>query len=307
MRKNLACIVFAAFGAGCGGGDSNPDAGVLVDAVGAQEAAAAPLPYCTSKPALPSVTDLSGTWVARLAGAQIVTAPIVGTMHILSVYYVVLTIDQRGTDLVADGRYCDRTEIDPPGTLAPVVIPDAWAHTETPVHRTGGFATGLDGFPVLTIDPFTEVVGALASSADALPSKATDRRLVDQDGDGNPGITIVLNGQSIFGSIYSVQQQTTSVSAIAVAPTRVEGELAFSSKQNVLGSDPATIAALYAQSKTSPDPEVCNGSFVMVKLPDALIAGGGAQDGGDVDGGEAMDGGTSGCAWVRANEAALFQ
>src|ERR1035437_3282270 len=100
--------------------------------------------------------------------------------------------------------------------------------------------------------------------------------------------------------------QTTSVSAIAVAPTRVAGVLAFSSKQNVLGSNPATIAALYAQSTTSPDPVVCNSSFVMVRVADELVAVGGAQDGGGADGGEAMDGGTSGCKWVRANEAALF-
>jgi hypothetical protein len=111
----------------------------------------------------------------------------------------------------------------------------------------------------------------------------------------------------------------------------VEGSLAFSSIQNVLGSDPASLtdpnslvgAALTKPGTTSPDPTLCNSTYVMVKIAGAPGGGvdggdvdGGDVDGGDVDGGDVDGGGVDGggvdggggvsCEWVRANEASLF-
>ena len=307
-------MAFAVFGAGCGGGGSNPDAQATEAAANTQETAGTSSPYCTSKPALASVTDLSGTWVARLTGAQIVNAAVVGELHTESVFFVLMTISQSGTLIVADGRYCDRTENDQSKPLVPVVIiPDAWAHTEKPVHRIGTFLPGSDGYSVLRFPSAPEVAGAvLASSSDALPIAVDDLRVIDEDNDGHPGITIRLSGGSISGSLYSVQQQITSVEAIAVAPDRLMGTLSFKSTQNVLASDPPSLATLYAQPGTStiPDYVACNSSFVMVKVGDAAGVDGQAVDGGaidasDMDGG-AGQGGAIGCAWVRANETVLF-
>ena len=315
MRRNFHSLFFAAFIVGCGGGGSNPDA-QLAD-VSVQEAAAS-LPYCTAKPALASVTDLSGTWVMRLAGSQIVNAPIVGAMRTQSVFHILMTISQNGTALSAAGRYCDRAEIDPPGALVPVVIPDAWAHTEKPVSRTGSFAPGAGGIPVLNLPslgepPLVEIAGAvLASTTDSLPTSAADPRVIDEDNDGYPGISVRLNGQSISGSVYSVQKQTTSIQAIVVDVGRLEGILTFGSEQNVIGSNPETIATLYSQSQTNPDYVTCNSSFAMVKVGDApshsTVDGGemdGGTIGGDVDSGSVDAGGIS-CEWVRANETVLF-
>ena len=312
MRKNLFYIAIAAFSAGCGGGGSSPDAQTTDTATvlddGAQETAGAVLPYCTLKPALAGVADLSGTWVARFAEAQVTSAPFVGVMHTQYIAHVLLTIAQSGSDVVADGRYCDRALVNPSKTsnLATAVIPDAWAHTETPVHRTGSFTVGLDGASIFALAEYTEIIGAvLANPEDPLPTSIDDLRIIDQDGDGKPGITIVLTGIET-GSLYSVQRQVTSANAIAVAADRVEGALAFTSEQNVLGSDPDNLAGIYAAGKTSTDPEPCNSTFVMVKIANAPAVEGSAVDGSAVDGGEPVDGGGFGCEWVRANESALF-
>jgi hypothetical protein len=129
--------------------------------------------------------------------------------------------------------------------------------------------------------------------------------VIDEDGDGHPGITVNLSGLSIQGSLYSVQKQTTSVQAIAVAPDRVEGMLTFSSVQTVLASSPASLATLYAMSTTSPDLVACDSTFAMVKVSDSTSSIAVAGDGGLLDA-SAADGGTIGCDWVRANEALLF-
>jgi hypothetical protein len=320
MRSHLIRVLVVIFFASCGGGGSNPDAQqVAEDAASAQEAATA-LPFCTDKPALASVTDLSGTWVARVQGAQIVNAAVVGELYTESVFFILMTISQTGTTVVLDGRYCDRVEHDQSKPLVPVVlIPDAWAHTEKPVHRIGSFAPGAGGYSILSLPSATEVAGAvLASPSDPLPTAADylrdphDPRIVDEDNDGHPGITIQLTGTSISGQLYSVQRQITSVEAIAVAADRLMGTLDFNSTQNVLDSAPPRLATLYAQPGTSTVPDTtCNSYFAMVRVGDALGVDGGAvdagfADAGDMDGG-AGQGGVISCAWVRENETSMFQ
>jgi len=257
-------------------------------------------PTCTSKPAVASVTDLSGTWVARVSAAQVVTAPIVGVMRNVYVLTMLVTITQTGTAIVADGRNCDRLQVNEPTAVAPVVIPEIWAHTETPVHRTGSFAVGAAGYPIFHLDAGTEVIGAKLSSPMAcLPTQSDDPAVYDQDKDGKPGITVRLNGQSLVGTLCAVQTQTTAVNAIAVSADRLEGDLHFAAQQNVLESDPDTLGILYGQGVTGPDPVLCNSGFVMVKVADTQA----------VDGGASADGGAGGsltCDWVRVNEAALF-
>ena len=294
----LALLPFA-----CGGGDSTPDA-APADLAPAPDCGVPTIdesvtkPTCTSKPAVASVADLSGTWVARVTAAQVVTAPIVGVMRNQYVLTMLVNISQTGTEIVADGRNCDRLQVNEPTAVAPVVIPEIWAHTETPVHRTGTFAVGVEGYPILHLHAATEVIGAMLSSpAACLPTQSTDVGVYDQDNDGKPGITIVLSGQSLAGTICAVQTQTTVVDAIAVSADRVEGDLRFLAQQNVLESDPPSLGQLYSMGTTGPDPILCNSGFVMVRVA-------GAQG---VDGGASADGGTSlSCEWVRANEAVLF-
>jgi hypothetical protein len=242
--------------------------------------------YCTSKLALGSMPDLSGTWVAKLTGAQIVSSPLTKAMHNQNVYYQVFTIQQTGSSITIDGHYCDRTEINDASAIVPVAIPNAWAYTETAIHRTGEIAASGAGYPILKLPALFEAIGAhLASSSDALPTDAADLRVYDQDNDGQPGITIRLSGL-VTGSVYSVQSQTTAVSAVAVSSTRLEGAMTFTSNQNVLASDPSTIKTLYSSSTTGPDSAVCASTFVMVKITAADVPN---------------------CAVVRAQELALFK
>ena len=313
MRKKLCPIFLAILVAGCGSNSvsSSPDAQVGEASVNQQEAAGPPLPYCTAKPALASVTDLSGTWVARVVGSLLVNAPFVGVISNQSVFYLLVTISQNGATVAVNGHYCDRTEIDQPGALVPVVVPDAWAHTEKVVNRAGTFALGADGYSILNLPAVTEIAGAvLGSPSEALPTTVDDPRVIDEDNDGHPGITVWLSGQSFAGSLYSVQRQITSIKAIAVAADRLEGTVTFDSTQVVLASDPPTIATLYAQSTTTPDFVTCNSGVSLVRVGEAPGIDGGVLDGGAMNAG-ALDGGAVqgsaiSCAWVRANETVLF-
>ena len=295
--------LFMTIAFGCGGTSSNPDAAIAV--LDSGEAGVSP-PYCTNSPALAGGTDLSGTWVMRLEGAQSVVAPIVGTVNTKSVFYILATLSQNGPEVVANGRYCDRIEKDPPTNIVQVIIPPAWAHTEKLVTRPGKFAPASDGTWELKFDYLVEFAGVVPGS-DPLPTVVNDD-VIDEDGDGHPGITVGISGQSLpSGNLYSVQEQMTSITAIVVGQNRVEGALLYSSLQNVLSSDPSGLAALYPHSDIpASDSVLCHSRFAMVRIASADSGDGGAVDAGALDAGESSGGGSVTCAWVRANESILF-
>ena len=313
MHRELAWVLGVVSLAACGGdgGKSSFDAAQVEAGAVGQEAAAQVSPYCTEKVALSSVTDLSGIWVVRVIGAQIVNAPILGEIHNQNVFYLLVTISQNGAAVAVNGHYCDRAQIGQPGAVSSVVIPDAWAHTETAVSRAGSFSLDTGGHRVLSLPAVTEIIGAvLASPSDPLPTQPDGPGVIDEDNDGHPGITVRLSGLT-GGSLYAVQRQITAIEAIAVARDRLEGTLAFASEQVVLASDQALLVSLFSQSETTPDPVRCNSGVVMVRIRDVPMADGGAVDVGGPDHG-ALDGGVGSmgafdCAWVRANEATLFQ
>jgi hypothetical protein len=266
--------------------------GASAEAAQPQEAGTPTVSYCTSKPALPTVTTVSGTWVIRALATQVVQAPILANpLHPKTLFYMAVKLTQSGSEVVADGHYCDRSEIDEPGSLITVVMPDKWAHTEKPVRRSGSLVVGADGTPVLSFPPLVELAGAVAdATTDQLPTDIDDPRVIDEDNDGHRGITINLTG-TLNGSLYSVQRQTTAITAIPVAADRFEGLLDFTSEQKVLDSSNELITKLYGQAVAYPDPTRCSSTFAMVKV---------AGDSG-VDAGDAVS-----CEWVRKNESVLF-
>lgn len=247
--------------------------------------------YCTSKPAIPAVTSISGTWVIRALATQQVS--VLGTvLHPQTLFYMLTTMSQSGDKVTANGFYCDRAEIDQPGSLVTVIVPDKWAHTEKVVNRTGTLTVGADRVPLLNFGPLVELAGAVAGpDTDAVPATLSDPRVIDEDQDGHPGITINVTGMAT-GSLYSVQRQVTSIAAIPVAADRFEGTLSFGSEQKVLDSNPTGLTTLYATAQASTDPTPCASTFTMVKVAEATAS---------VDAGPAVS-----CEWVRQNEAVLF-
>ena len=265
----------------CGGGD--PPATGCVDVT-------ATAPLCTSSPASPLVTDLSGTWILQTIGAQTVTAPTYANpFHLKSINVMLVQVVQSGTDVTLTGSYCDRIQHDDPANPAKVIIIDAWRLTPLPFQRPGTFAPDVQGQLTLTLPTLIEIAGAVLPDpvCEALPTDPNDPRLFDSDNDGYPGISVGLKGL-ITGTLRSVQRQATALQGVAVAADRVVGGMVYESDQSLVASDPPSIKCLYALSTSSADPAVCSSSFVMVKVPDAVAASG-------VD-----------CAWVRAQEATLL-
>ncbi len=293
MKNMQMGAIFFALGAlgtmGCGGGDSGAgDASASADASGVVDASTmladsrpddpdGGLVSCATKPSV-GLADLSGTWVLRAAGAQVVNAA--GSIfHVKSVKVALVQVTQVGNAVSLDGLICDRIQQDDPKNPAKVVIPDAWRLTEWPFKRTGTFSAGT-----LSLPNAVDVVGARLTNptTDKLPTEATDPRFVDDDHDGNPGITINLTGM-FAGSLYCAQRDLSILEGVSVTADRIEGGMSYVSEQSVADSKPSQIKALYSLSVSSPDPAACSSSFVMVRVP-----------------------ATATCQWVRDSEATIF-
>jgi hypothetical protein len=230
------------------------------------------------------VTDVSGTWALRVIGSSLIQAPGFGEpFHTRIVSVLLVDQTQNGEAVSVSAAYCNHyTEED---DVAPVhaVIPDAYRDSLAVLMRDGTFAPG-DGGLRYRLPRVFEVSGAtLADPAtEALPTAPDDPRLVDQDMDGNPGVTIVLTGL-VDGQVYAAERRSTDLDGVAVSADRLVGLVAFTSEQSVVDADPPSLKDTVGTSEQLPDPEACNSTFEMVRVPD-----------------------TADCAWVRDQEAMLF-
>ena len=72
---------------------------------------------------------------------------------------------------------------------------------------------------------------------DVLPTDPDDPRIVDADGDGNPGITSTVRiTEDLQGEIYLARREIFAYDVSLVRPDRLEGTITDSSEQLVLGA-----------------------------------------------------------------------
>jgi hypothetical protein len=225
-------------------------------------------PYgaCTVKPAADSAPDLTGRWAIRTVASRYVPKTgLTSAFYTRTVSVLLADQTQTGTDVSLSAQYCAQKAEDP-DSPAHVVIPDSYVSSLKPFVRSGNYAPDSTGVAVLKLPSFVEVQGAeLAEPAsDLLPTDPNDAHVVDQDRDGNPGITIKLSGLA-SGDLYVDQRQTSTWTGIAVGADRVEGRYAFKSEQNVLASNPTALKSLASQTAVA-DPSACASTFVMVRV-----------------------------------------
>ena len=151
------------------------------------------------------VDDTSGKnvsyWARRLVFTGFAETPLGPQLsHIIAVARI--TLEETEDGWVATEKTCS-TRIERPDFPDLITeIPDAFlksmAVTRRPVIRDGDtivFTRTVELQGVRLVDP----------SHDDLPTEETDPRIIDQDNDGNPGVTVEMNGL-IRGSLYLIQR-----------------------------------------------------------------------------------------------------
>jgi hypothetical protein len=194
---------------------------------------------------------------------RIALVPMVGVSTQTS--YVVQFVDVEQDDLSLDmsDRYCFSIIVES-SPLATTEIPDAFMRSLRPDPREG-VLQDEDGSLTFRQAWHLEIRGAVLDNpeTDELPVDPEDPRVVDQDGDGFPGMTVNVNLLGIMKEqMYVVQRVQYELDGVVISSDRIEGLIRWTDEQVVVA---ATNPMLMAGTDSKPDPDPDKHVFVMLR------------------------------------------
>lgn len=210
------------------------------------------------------VPDLSGTWAVIQVFRGVAVLPLAGEVPRTSVVAQFVSIEQDGANLTLLGRYCF-TDVDDGTPLVETVIPEVFTASLAPTPRAAVLRETDDGV-VFDQPAYVEVRGAVLEDPanDPLPDDPLDPRIVDQDGDGRPGMTVRITVLGIVeGETYVVQRVTDRMIGPVIDADRIEGRIEWTDEQSVLA---ATNPLLEIDTAGGPDSDPAASRFVMVRV-----------------------------------------
>ena len=161
---------------------------------------------------------------------------------------------------VAKSRYC-WIEQEPLGRTRTILRPDfvaAIPEWESRLEVRGDEAE---------LEEHVIILGAelIDPEGDALPTDGGDPRIVDMDGDGQPGFTVEVEGV-IDGEVYMVQRLVPTLRGQLLGGGRMRGNVTVGGEQEVIGASNQILAAF--TPRFLPDPDESRSTFVWVPVPD---------------------------------------
>lgn len=249
---------------GCGGSDTEGSGATTGTTSGSTGSGGSSATSCEPEGAA-DVPDVSGLFAYYEVTSRLVVVPgFSDPFHTRVVTLLLVDQTLTGQDVAFNAEYCDHYTEDP-DLAVHVVIPKAYTDSLPPFTRPGTYAkTG--GAYRLALPELYQVEGATLADPvnEALPTAPDDPRVVDQDSDGKPGLTLRLTGL-VDGEIYVVQRGFTKVDGGPQSADELKGPVTFESEQVILASDPPTIKDLASQATTDNTP--CASYFRMVRVP----------------------------------------
>lgn len=218
------------------------------------------------------LADLSGTWAQRVVTTSLSTVPFVGDVVSTNVSLLWLEVAQQGNALDIQARTCS-VEIESSTGMMDTIVPDSFIDNIGISHRRAVVQPGPGGGLRFYQLRLAQLIGVELDDPmnGTLPESADDPRVIDQDGDGEPGMTVRVEG-IISGDIYVAQRnwkvfcgdlvfgdETTGSES---AP-RIAGNIRWGMDQRVLG---ASNGLLNRQTDSVPHPDLSRNTFEIVPI-----------------------------------------
>lgn len=246
VRSSAVLVAFAVLLVG-GCGDAEPSG----------EAASAAPPQ-TSAPTVPGA-ELAGRWAH-----YDVVAYEDAMMKTLIISYGFTDFAVEGDQLIESEVFCsaDQVSDQPIETSISDEATQAIKPVSTPVEVTGepgAWRVQRPGTPtpvgIRLDDPANE----------ALPTDPDDPRIVDDDGDGNPGITVTVRiGEGLEGELYIARREIFAYDMVQEGPDTMRGTVTDSSEQLVIGASLDVLTTTDAQWEQFPD--LARSPIVLTRL-----------------------------------------
>ena len=208
--------------------------------------------------------SLVGTYAVHDRVASVSTLPGLGEYEMLGHYYGISVIEAAGESLQIRQTYCFGN-VDWDGPVEIIMSPEAIASTP-PFEAELAIDDSADRATVSR--PLLEVGVGFNRSADngALPTDLDDERRVDSDNDGNPGVTVQMEGP-VSGDIYVVRIERNQWQAKVEADGALSGLIQDTSEQLILdASDPV----LMLEIEDVPDPDPTKSTVRLVQVDPAF-------------------------------------
>lgn len=220
----------------------------------------------TAGSVLGDVPNLEGTWAMIQVYPRIAVLPLVGESSQVSYVIQLVDVEQDNELLTMNDTYCFTSIVDS-SLLATTEIPDTFIAGLRPQPREATLRVRGETITFVQ-EPYVEVRGATLDDMleDALPVDPDDPRVIDQDGDGFPGMTVNVNLMGLIeAQIYVVQRVQYQLFGI-LSSDRIEGTIEWADEQVVLA---ATNPMLMADSTGYPDPDLSKHIFIMIRAQEA--------------------------------------
>ena len=179
---------------GCGTDDDDDDEPAAGGASGGNDTV---LGVCDDQTTY-ALEDVSGKWAYLEVQSLLVTSSLTGDFTNQVISLQLFDVAQSGSELSVASSWCDRFIVDPD---APVhaVIPAAFVAALSDGAFEGTYEPDAEGVQHFQVPAWYQTEGVEledASNPDLLPTEPDDPAVVDQDGDGQPGMTVELQGGS---------------------------------------------------------------------------------------------------------------
>lgn len=204
---------------------------------------------------------LVGHYGLRARSAMLQDVPLLGTQASTTEALGLVEIRAEGADLVFEERGC-HVIVTGSGSVM-TVIADAVPRSVPP--QAIALEAWRDGDAVRFRRPaVANPVGVRLTDPEneALPTTASDARVFDQDGDGQPGVTVRVSGLA-SGDLFVVQRQRAAYEGRRQPDGRLAGSNSDRSEQSVIG---ATNPILGQNIPTRPDPDASRSTVELAPI-----------------------------------------
>lgn len=214
-------------------------------------------------PPPPPPPDLSGTWAQLLDLTEATDLALIGRVTTTTTFAEIITIEQ-GTDhkLRIREKICASSMKSSSKELQ-TILPKGFFRSLPGARRLGELVYKKDRWEY-RVHRAPSILGAKLKrpAKDALPVDARDPRVIDQDRDGKPGVTVRIRG-TVTGEVQIVQRAFTRLRGLPQGKDRVEGIVRWSREQKVLG---ATNPLLRSPPQARPHPDMSRSRFRMRRV-----------------------------------------
>ncbi|MEZ4462918.1 MAG: hypothetical protein R3E66_24955 [bacterium] len=209
--------------------------------------------------------DISGTWAQLQVQTSVVTIPIAGDITSTTVALLRVEIAQNNKKLTVRTTPC-AVDVDSEIDMVKTVIPQSTLAAIGTQQFRARLTQSERGW-MFYQPPVMQTLGVKLDNAwkDAMPSDPKDKRLIDADNDGKPGVTVKIEG-AIDGAIYVAQRSWSRLEGL-VSGARIKGSLQWQTDQSVLD---ATSALLSTPPRARPSNVPSENYFRAIRIaPDA--------------------------------------